>query len=139
MLVEPAALDEFHGEVGLAGMIAQLEDFHDVGVPHARRGLGLNAKPGLLLRACQCSVANHLERDDSPQFRLPCLVHDAHAAPAQFLEYLVTRNHRPIHWVRPPRRPVMRGRLLIHGTTCIQSAQCLFLPPSRRLREEGQG
>ena len=61
--VKAAASDKFHGEVGSAGMGADLVDLHDIRMPHARRGLRLDLKAAPLLPAGQGAVPNQFQRD----------------------------------------------------------------------------
>ena len=64
VLFQAAAADELHGEVRPPGVFADFVDRHDIGMLHASRGRGLDAKAGPLLRACQRSVANHFDGDE---------------------------------------------------------------------------
>jgi hypothetical protein len=94
--IQAAPLDEFHGEVGSAQVLADLVDLHDVGVLHTCRRLRLDTEAGPFLRAGQGAVADQLERDQPLQTHLLRLEDDAHAAPAQFFQDLVTGDGRPV-------------------------------------------
>ncbi len=110
VLSEAATLDELHGEVGSAGVLADLVDLHDVGVPHPRRRFRLDAEAGPLLRAGQGSVADQLQRDQPLQTHLPGLVDDPHAAPAELTEDFVTGDGRPVRRHCLARRRPLAGR-----------------------------
>ncbi len=83
VLVQAATLDELHGEVGPAVVLADLVDRDDVGVAHARRRLGLDAEAGPFLRASQGTVAEQLECHQPLRIELQRPVDYAHAASAQ--------------------------------------------------------
>ena len=84
--VEPLALDELHDVIGRLALLADAEDWHDVGVVELRRG------PGLALESpAGPGVAEHLrgqdlERHMPPQRDLLGLVDDAHPAPADLAD-----------------------------------------------------
>jgi hypothetical protein len=109
---EGTAINVLHREIRPALVLAGLKDLNNVGVPHPRRRLGLDAKPGPLLSTGKGRIANQLERHYPSRARLPRLVDDPHAASAQLFEDLVTRHAR--HARRGYRRPVTRRRTLGH-------------------------
>ena len=96
VLVQAAALDQFHREIRATLVFADFVHLDDVGVPHARRRLGLDAEAGAFLRAGQGAVANQFEGDQPLRFRLAGLVDDPHAAAAQLLQDLVAGDTRPL-------------------------------------------
>ncbi len=115
MLVEAAAVGEFHGEVGPALVLADFVDLHNIGVPHARRRLRLDAEACPFPRAGQGAVADQFERDQSIQTHLPGLVDDAHPAPAEFFQDLVTGDRQLLRRRGPRgRRPFAGGGGFAH-------------------------
>ncbi len=117
LLVEAAAAHELQRDVGLALVLADLEDLHDVGVlqPRHRRGLGPEARQ--LVRLGLTAGADHLEGDDAVELHLPGLVDDAHAAPPQLPQDLIVRDGRQRGGLCRPGRdePWARGRLAAPG------------------------
>ncbi len=93
--VEAAAVRVLHHEIVPAFMLADFKDLHDVGVLQAGDGLDLGAEAGQLVRARLRAGQDHLQRDQPTEAQLARLVDDAHAAPAQFPQQLVTGHGRP--------------------------------------------
>ncbi len=88
-LVQAAARDQLHAEEALARRLAHLVDRHDVGMVELRDGLGLVLEPDQLGLAGEFGRPDDLEGDQPVQGDLPCLVDDAHSAPAQLRQDLV--------------------------------------------------
>jgi hypothetical protein len=89
---EAAALDELHGEVVLALVLADLVDGHDVGVIQLGGGLRLGAEALHVLRGRQVAGQDHFQGDGAAEAGLAGPEDDAHAAAGQFLEDLISRN-----------------------------------------------
>ncbi len=85
-LVEPLALDELHRVEGRLAIAADLEDRHDVGVVHPRRGLGLAAEPLQRLAVADRVSWQDLQRHAAAERDLLGLVDHAHPAPADLAE-----------------------------------------------------
>jgi hypothetical protein len=78
--------DQFHGDVGLALDLADLEDLADVGVVDAGLGAGLAEQAG---REIGMIAADELEGDGAAELRVVGAVDGAHAAVAEHCEELV--------------------------------------------------
>ena len=85
-----AAIDVFEREERVPLVLADLENLHDVGMLQPGDRLGLDTETGDLLERRGPGVADHLQGDQALQTGLPGLIHDPHAAPAQFAGDLVT-------------------------------------------------
>ena len=105
--VQALALDELHGVVVDAVVLADAEDRHDVGVVQPGRGPGLAAEPLQVGRPQQAVHGQHLQRDVPAQRLLHGLVDDAHAAAADLAEDAVVAQLRG-HRARPGRPPRQR-------------------------------
>lgn len=84
--------DVFHGQEWQALVLANLEDLDDVGMDELGGGLGLVAQPGAFPQTGVLASENHLQRHDPAKVRLPGLVDDPHASPADLVENLVVAN-----------------------------------------------
>ncbi len=73
-------------------MFADLVNLQNVGVLDARDGLGLGADAFQVLRTGAAPAADHFQGHHAVQLLLPGLVHDAHAACAEFAQDLVARR-----------------------------------------------
>src|SRR5262249_13668080 len=80
---EALALDELHGEVAPAVVLADLVDRHDMRVVETGDGLGLVAEASEVVVAGPGPCAEHLQRDEAVEGALAGLVDDAHAAAAE--------------------------------------------------------
>jgi hypothetical protein len=117
---ERAALDVLHHHERIPVVLPDLVDLDDVRVPQLGDHLTLGQQPGpdLGLGAGVRAGEDHLERDGRVQLGLPGLVHDPHAAAAEFAEDLVARDPRRgrLGRRRAPRpRVVGRGPRLVEG------------------------
>ena len=83
---EAPALDQFHGEVVLAVLLADLVDGHDVGVIERCGGLGFALEALNVGRGGELSGENHLDGDQAIEAQLQGLVHHSHAAARQFFQ-----------------------------------------------------
>ena len=81
-----ASADVFHGQEGQALVLADLEDLDDVGMEELGGGLGLDPQPRPFPQPGVLAGQDHLDGDDPAQVRLPGLVDDPHATPADLLE-----------------------------------------------------
>ena len=79
-------LDELHGVVVDAALLADRVHRHDVLVPQMRRGEGLVLEALQLARVEGRGERQHLQRHAPPQRDLLGLVDHAHAAPADFAQ-----------------------------------------------------
>ena len=86
---QAAAGHEFHAEVVLAVVRADLVDRDDARVVEQGDGLGLVPEPAQLVVAGEQAGPDHLEGDGSIERDLAGLVDDAHAAAADFAADLV--------------------------------------------------
>jgi hypothetical protein len=89
---QAAALDIFHREERLAVAFADLVDRQDVRVIESRCRFGFALETLDVGRRSQSIRKDELQRDHTVQARLACLVHHAHAAPAQFTQQFVIRE-----------------------------------------------
>ena len=104
-LVEAASLDELERKKRPAFVLAGLVDLHDVGMKQLGDGFRLGAKPRQAHLADVRSRQDHLQRDQALQPAVPRLVDDAHAAPAEFFQDVVTRNGHALERGRFGRHP----------------------------------
>src|SRR5579864_8848531 len=81
--VETTPFDPLHRVVAETAYLADVEDWHDVGVmqPRCRARFVQEAAPADRIR--RCVRAEHLERDRPVQIDVHSFVNDAHPAPAQ--------------------------------------------------------
>ena len=86
---EAAALDVLEREVGQAVVLADLVDLDDVRVLDRGDGPGLGLEPDEVPGLRTGPGPDHLQGDEPVEPRLPRLVDDPHAAPAQHLQDLV--------------------------------------------------
>ena len=92
-----SALDEFEREERLAVVLADVVDLDDVRMLELGDRLGLDVwKRASLMGAGMGARQDHLEGHESVEPALACLVHDAHAAPAELAEDPVAGDGRPI-------------------------------------------
>src|SRR5262245_2299484 len=75
-----AALDEAHGVVLPALVLADFVDRHDVRMIQVGGGFRLRPEAGNVSWCGQCSMDDHLERDEAIETDLPGLVDHSHAA-----------------------------------------------------------
>ena len=100
--VQGAARAVFQREERQAVVFAHLENLHDVGVLQTGDGLGLDAEALQLLRSGAGAGADHFEGNQALERPVPGLVNDAHAAPAQLFQDLISGNqNRNRGWNSP--------------------------------------
>jgi hypothetical protein len=88
-LVEPAAGDEFHGEIRAPVVRADFEYLYDVRMEQPRGRLGLHLKPLQLAGAGKVAGQDHLQRDLAIEADLPRAIDHAHAAAPDLFDQLV--------------------------------------------------
>ena len=91
---QAAAVDELQREEGMAVVLADLVDLHDVRVLQRGQCPCLDLKPGHILRGSLRSRRDHFERHDAIQLPLPRLVDLAHASFAEHAQHLVACDFR---------------------------------------------
>ncbi len=106
--VEAAAVDQLHGEEGVALMPTGLVDGHDVGVIQAGQRPRLGVQKALDLLRRVPAGQDHLEGDDAVEADLAGLEDDTHPAAGDFLQQLVIAE-APRQGVRPKLRGVPGG------------------------------
>src|SRR5205807_9527016 len=84
-----AALNALLGDIGLAGLLANLVDLHDVRVIELGTRLGLGPKASQAGRIEGSLCCNHLEGHDPVEAVMPGLVHDSKTACTQDAQDLV--------------------------------------------------
>ena len=89
LLFEAWPADQLHAEVLASLIFAHLEYRHDVRVVQKRDCLSFILEPSPLIVAGQYVGLEQLQRDRAVQADLARLVHNPHAASAQFLDDLV--------------------------------------------------
>ena len=108
---EVAALQQLHDDVGRAvGVVAEIEDRHDVRVHHPRDGPSFALEAQLVLRLVRELREHHLERDVALEVGIEGLEDGSHAPPAEephdavLADRLgVVRHRRPRPWTEPLR------------------------------------
>ncbi len=103
---EVAALDEFHRVAGDPVLRPDGEDGHDVRVPQAGRGLGLDVESVQEPRIERGRVAQDLEGHPPAQGHLDGLVDDAHPAPPQLAHHPEVAEVAEVGIGRRPPGPV---------------------------------
>src|ERR1700733_11213208 len=91
-MLQGYAIQEFHGDKGLAILIADVVNGANVGMIQRRRSLCLALKAGQCLRIAGNFFGKELEGNETPQ---PCVlgfVHYSHPAATKFLHNAVMRN-----------------------------------------------
>jgi hypothetical protein len=78
-LCQVASLDQLHREVRPARQIADIEDLHDVGMPHGGDGLCFPSKPLPLLLVGVGTGQRHFQSHQPAELHLPGAKNDAHA------------------------------------------------------------
>jgi len=80
--IERAAGDVFEDAVGLAGVVADFIDLHDMGIGEAGSGFDFGAEAGELL-GVGASGADHFDRDEALEGGLAGQIDDSHTAAAE--------------------------------------------------------
>ena len=94
------AADERHDEEERALVAAEVVDRDDRGVVHLRDDLRLALEALLELRRVRSSRGDELDRDLAVEHRVPRAVDDAHAAPSELPQDLVTIDQRGLDQLR---------------------------------------
>ncbi len=92
--------DHFQRQVGGPVRLADLMDFHDIGVVQTGGGLGLPVEPVELFRVDAPDRPDHLQGDPPLEPHLRCKIDDPHAADADLAKDLVARHMRVTRAVR---------------------------------------
>ena len=95
-LGQAAPLDELHGEVRPALVVAHVVDLDDVRVPQARHRLRFALEPRPLVRPGVGAGEQHLEGDEAVEPQVPGLVDDAHAPAAEQGLHLIAGDPRQV-------------------------------------------
>jgi hypothetical protein len=112
-LRERLAFEELHDDVGLARLLADLEDLAHVGVVDPRGGARLAAQ-ALACLLVAALVRDHLDGDDATQVLVKRGIDDSHAARAQLFRDAVVTDGGAVARHRPPqpaqhRQPASSG------------------------------
>jgi hypothetical protein len=99
------ALDEFHAEVMLVLVPADLVEGHDVGMVETGGDLGLGLEALDVGGGSELAGQDHLEGDETVEAHLPRLVDNAHAAAGDLLQQLVVAEITDAGAGRPCHRP----------------------------------
>ena len=91
---EVTAVHKLQHQAGLAVVLADLVDLHDVGVLQAGRRLGLTPEAGQLLGVGLVAGSQQLQGHDPIQGHLPGLVDHTHSAAAQLRQEFITPGSR---------------------------------------------
>ncbi len=89
-----ATLDVLQGQVGLAIVLADLVNLHQVGMLAPCDGRGFPLEPGTVRRIVLPTFLEQLERDLPVEGLMPRQVDHAHAAPTEHTLDFVTRDSR---------------------------------------------
>ena len=121
---QAAPFDVAHREVGLALVLADLEDRHDARVVELGGRLGLLAEPLDLLVRCQVAGQDHLEGDRAAEALLPRQVDHAHPAAGDLPDHRIIAERPAHHRVGVPGP---EGQ----GTCKLEGARLVRIPPRR--------
>ena len=91
-LLETAAFHELQRKIGPTFVLARLVNLHDVGMKQLGNGFRLGAKPRQADLANMRSSQDHLQSDEALQATMSRLVNDAHAAPPELFQDVITRH-----------------------------------------------
>src|SRR5271163_5054149 len=97
-MLERDAFQVFHGDEGASLKLADVMDGADIRMVQGGRCLSLTLKAAQGLRVFGDVVGKELEGNETMQASVLSLVHDAHAAPTQFLDDAVVRDGLADHW-----------------------------------------
>ena len=100
-MLQGLAVEELHGDEGLAVGLTDIVNGADIGVIERGGGLGLALKPGQSLRVFGDFIGQELQRHKTPQAGILGFVHHAHAAAAQLFEDSIMRDGLADHRVAP--------------------------------------
>ncbi len=103
--LERVAFHQLHGNERAAVGLADVVDGRDVGVIERRRRAGFGNEALFCLRVVAEILWEEFQRDEAFEPRILCLVHDPHAALAQFREDAIVGNRCADHVVASPRGP----------------------------------
>ena len=102
-LVEAASVHVLERKIRPAFVLAGLVNLHDVGMKQLGDGFRLGAKPRQADLTDMRSARTIFERDQALQPAMPRLVDDAHAAPAELFQDVITRHGHALEPVRARR------------------------------------
>jgi hypothetical protein len=94
------AFQKFHGDEGLAILLADVVNRANVWVVQRGRGLGLLLKAGQSLRVAGQFVGQKLHGYETMQTRVFSFVDDTHPAATQFLDDAVVRDSPADHGIK---------------------------------------
>jgi hypothetical protein len=114
LLGKTTALDQFHCEVVVALMLADLVDGNDVGMIHQSGGGRFLAKALHFRRRGELPAEDHLQCDKAIEAFLPGSVDDAHAASGNLFEDLVIAERKQGRWWQA-RESGLAGGLMVIG------------------------
>ena len=90
-VLERLAVEKFHGDEGLAVLLADVVNGADVRMVQRGGGLRFALETGERLRIARDILRQKFQRDEAPQARIFGLVHDTHTAAAEFFDDAVVR------------------------------------------------
>jgi hypothetical protein len=128
--VQAAAIDQLHGEVGPAVILADVVDGDDVGVVEVARGRRLDVEALQGVGRPRQAAQDHLEGDLAVDAHLPGPVDDAHAAARDLAEQLVIAEALR-RGPRAPGRAARRGQrrqLVAVGEEVVQLRRQVGVP-----------
>ncbi len=91
-VLEREAVEEFHGDEGLAGVLANVVNGADVGVTERRGRAGFPFEALEGLRVVSEIVGKKFESDKTAEARVFGFVDDAHSTAAEFIDDAVVRD-----------------------------------------------
>ena len=106
---EGCAVEELHGDEGLALFLADVVNRADVGMVESGRGLGFALKAGQSLRIVRDLFGEKFEGDETMEACVLRFINNTHPATAQLCDDVVMRDGLPNHWrgiLRPCGRQV---------------------------------
>ena len=113
-MLQRHAIQELHGDERLPVLIVNFVDGADVGVVQSGSRLCLAPKTRQRLRVMSDIFGQEFQGDETSKLGILSLVHDAHPAAAQLLDYAVMRDRLPNHLrsksYDPEGRQVNEGR-----------------------------
>ena len=132
-MVERDAIEELHGDEGLALVLPDIVDGANVGMVESGRGLSFATETGQSLGIAGEFGGEKLEGDEAMQARVFGLVDDAHAASAEFFGDAVVRDGIGGH-AGARRRMVGRGEGEVNeGAFGDESLETVAMPESKFL------
>src|SRR5208337_2834050 len=121
-VLEGEALEELHGDEGLAFVLADLVDGADIRMVQGRGGLRLALETGQRLWVFGDFIGQEFQRHEAAQLQVFSLIHDPHAATAKPFNRAVVRDSLPDHW-----KGILRGHVGQVNETGRRGAARLYL------------